>query len=318
MMQRTPAQPVKSFWQRYKIQITSAGFAILIWFLVVSNGIYDYEITVPVETPLLQPYYVITNDLPQHARIKIRGQGLALMTFKLFREGRLELNVEWKPGEGIIYPRIQDIVLGSGAHSISVLQIVEPLEIPLFIEETSSRILPVKHRITIKPLPGYTVVGDVRLDPDQVTVRGAHSLLQNLEAIDTAELLLQKVRNSLRDNIALISPLPQKVYLQPSEVHFQAEIQKLMERRLDQIMVGVRNLPSGYRAIVLPASLSLVAEGGVNIISELGARDIVAYIDYSRQQDSSGAQFPAYLVPVENVRYRDISPKLFKILLERE
>lgn len=318
MIQRTPAQQKKPFWQRYKIHIAATGFAILIWFLVVSNGIYDYEITVPIETPVLQPHYVITNEIPAEARIKVRGQGLALLTFQLFQEGRLELNVVWEPGEKIVYPRIQDVMLGSGAHSISVLQLIDPLEITLLIEETASRVVPVKSHISIKTLPGYTVVGDLHLDPTHVTVRGPQSLLQMIDSIATAALELQKVKSPVQDHIALISPQPDKLFFQQSEVLFHADVQKLMERRMGQIMVGVRNLPQGFRAIVLPASLSLVAEGGVEVISKLNEKDIVAYIDYARQPENSDAQFPAYLEPVENVRYRDISPKRFKLILEKE
>ncbi len=318
MMQRTPAQQKKPFWQRYKIHIAATGFAILIWFLVVSNGIYDYEITVPIETPVLQPHYVITNEIPTQARIKVRGQGLALLTFKLFQEGRLELNVVWEPGEKIVYPRIQDVILGSGAHSISVLQLIDPLEITLLIEETASRIVPVKSNISIKTLPGYTVVGNLRLDPTHVTIRGPQALLQMVDSIATAELILQQVKSPVQDQIALISPQPDKLFFQPSEVLFQADVQKLMERRLSPIPVGSRNLPHGYRAIVLPASLSLIAEGGVEVISTLDEKDIVAYIDYARQPKDASAQFPAYLEPVENVRYRDISPKRFKLILEKE
>jgi hypothetical protein len=67
----------------------------------------------------------------------------------------------------------------------------------------------------------------------------------------------------------------------------------------------------------MPATLSLVAEGGVNVISILSEKDITAYIDYSRHQESADASFPAYLEPVAGVRYRDVIPKRFKVILEK-
>ena len=44
MQNNSSAQEKKPFFQRYKIHIAATGFAILIWFLVVSNEFYDAEI----------------------------------------------------------------------------------------------------------------------------------------------------------------------------------------------------------------------------------------------------------------------------------
>jgi hypothetical protein len=208
---------------------------------VVSNGIYDHEISVPIEIPVVQPHYVITNDIPSEARIKVRGQGMALLTFMLFREGRLELNVDWEPGEKIVYPRLQDVILSGGAHSISVLQLIDPLEITLSIEGTASRILPVNNRIIIKPEPGYTLVGELNLDPMEITVRGPQSLLQNMISLPTDELVLQKIKGPIQGEIFLSSPQPGKIFLQPSQVQYKADIQKLMEKRIDRIQIGVHH-----------------------------------------------------------------------------
>jgi hypothetical protein len=319
MMQNKPsAQKKQPFFQRYKIHIASAGFAILIWFLVVSNGIYDYETQIPIDIPAVQSHYIIISDLPTEARIKVRGQGMALFAFILFREGHLELNLEWGPGEKVLHPRTQDVILSGGAHSISVLQLIEPQEIPVVIEELASRALPVASRIEVKPLAGYTVVGDVALEPNEVMARGPNSLIQKLAAIPTVERTFEKIKTALAGEIFLTSPDPKKIMLLPGRVAYKVDVQKLMEKRIERIPVSVRNLPEGYRAMVLPAALSLIAEGGVSLIAPLAAGEIEAYIDYARLPEANGQSAPAYIVPVPGVRYRDIEPKRFKVILERE
>ncbi len=319
MMQNKPsAQKKPPFWQRYKIHIAATGFAILIWFLVVSNGIYDHEIQIPIDIPAVQSHYIITSDLPTEARIKVRGQGMALFAFILFREGRLELDLEWDPGEKVLHPRTQDVILSGGAHSISVLQLIEPLEIPVVIEQLSTRTLPVASLIEVKPVAGYTVVGEVTLEPGEVLARGPRSLIQPLTAICTAERSFDKAKATLAGEIQLVSPNPKKVVLLPGRVNYKIDVEKLMEKKIERIPVNVRNLPPGYRAMVLPAVLSLVAEGGVSQVAPLTGNDIVAYIDYARQADADGQSAPAYIVPVPGVRYRDIEPKRFKVILERE
>jgi hypothetical protein len=319
MMQNKPsAQEKQPFFQRYKIHIAATGFAILIWFLVVSNEIYDHEIQIPIDIPAVQSHYIITSDLPTEARVRVRGQGMALLAFMLFREGRLELNLEWGPGERVLRPRTQDVILGGGAHSISVVQLIEPQEIPVVIEELASRMVPITSRIEVKLVPGYTLVGDIELDPTEVVVRGPNSMINKLTDIPTLERTFEKVKTPQSGEILLNSPNPQKIMLQPARTVYKIEVQKLMEKRIERIPVSVRNLPPGYRAMVLPAALSLTAEGGVSVLAPLSEKDIIAYIDYARQLDDSSQNAPAYIVPVPGVRYRDIMPKRFKVILERE
>ncbi|HNW60434.1 MAG TPA: hypothetical protein PKI62_12205 [bacterium] len=318
MQNNSSAQGKKPFFQRYKIHIAATGFAILIWFLVVSNEFYDAEIRIPIDIPAVQSHYIITSELPTEARVKVRGQGMALLAFMLFREGRLEMNLEWGPGERVLYPRTQDVILGGGAHALSVLQLIEPQGIPVVIEELASRIVPVASRITIKPMPGYTLVGDVVLEPTEVVARGANSSIRALEAVPTAERTIERVKSSLSGEILLSSPDPHKIMFQPGRVLYKADIQKLMEKQIKSIPVQVRNLPPGYRAMVLPATLSLTAEGGVSVISPLTEKEITAYIDYARQAETDGQNAPAYIVPVPGVRYREIQPKRFKVILEHE
>ncbi len=318
MQKKSSAQEKQPFFQRYKIHIAATGFAVLIWFLVVSNDLYDHEIRIPIDIPAVQSHYIITSELPTEARIRVRGQGMALLALMLFREGRLELNMEWGPGERVLHPRAQDVILSGGAHTLSVLQLLEPQEIPVVIEELASRILPITNRMDIKPMAGYTVVGDISLDPSEVVARGPSSLIKKLTAIPTVERSFDKVKSPFTGEVPLNSPDPRRIMLQPGRATFRVDIQKLMEKRIERIPVSVRNLPPGFRAMVLPATLNLVAEGGVSLIAPLTEKDISAYIDYARQPETEGQNAPAYIVPLPGVRYRDISPKRFKVILERE
>ncbi len=318
MQKKSSAQEKQPFFQRYKIHIAATGFAVLIWFLVVSNDIYDHEIRVPIDIPAVQSHYIITSELPTEARLRVRGQGMALLALRLFREGRLELNMEWGPGERVLHPRAQDVILSGGAHAISVLQLLEPQEIPVVIEELASRILPIGNRMIVKPMAGYAVVGDIAIDPSEVVARGPNSLIKKLTAIPTVERTFDKVKSPFTGEILLSSPDPRRIMLQPGRATFRVDIQKLMEKRIERIPVSVRNLPPGFCAMVLPATLSLVAEGGVSLIAPLTEKEISAYIDYARQPETEGQNAPAYIVPLPGVRYRDISPKRFKVILERE
>ena len=49
----------------------------------------------------------------------------------------------------------------------------------------------------------------------------------------------------------------------------------------------------------------------------LKREDIVAYIDYARiRDDAATAGHPAYIRTPDGVRYRDVKPILFKLMME--
>ncbi|MBN2357077.1 YbbR-like domain-containing protein [candidate division KSB1 bacterium] len=308
----------RHLWQRYRTHIAASGVAIIIWFLVISNGTFDYEVTIPIDMPTLPQHLSITSELPSEAKIKVRGQGLALLALIIFSEGKMEFTLDCEPGQKTIYPSTDDVLLIGSAKNLTVLQIIDPAEIILQIEPIESRTCPVKNNLLIKPAPGYTVVGEISLSPDKVTIRGGQSLIKKIDSVQTEVIVWQELVKPLTRQVHLVQPLKnQRIILDPPTITIQADVQKLMEKRILNIPINVTNLPAGMRAIVIPAQLSLIAEGGVQIVANLTGKDIIAYIDYRRYQEQKTPDFPAYIKPVPWVRYRDIEPKRFKVVLEK-
>jgi hypothetical protein len=306
------------FWQRYKIHFAATIFAVLIWFLVVSDGTYDYEVTIPVDRPASQQHLTISGDLPAQARIKVRGQGLALLSLILFRDGQLEIRPDWELGNKTIYPSTDDVRLFGNAKNLTVLQVVEPAEINLHIEPSLRRMVPVRPMVQIRLVAGYTVVGEPVLKPDRVEVHGAESLLAEIDSIDTEPAVFEKRKTSFLTRLMLLPPPESRILVEPDKVELDVTIQKLMEKKITNIPISVINLPAGMRALVMPAKLTLIAEGGVQVVAELSEKDFQAYIDYSRNPQQLTGDFPAYIRPVPWVRFRDIEPKRFKVVLEKE
>ncbi len=309
----------KVFWQRYRAHVAAIGTAVLIWFSVVSNGTYEYEVNIPIEVPTLHSHLAITSELPSQATIRVRGQGLALLALILFRESKIELKVDAEIGEKIVYPSAEDVLLMGSAKNLSVLQVVEPAEIRMRIEPVATRTLPVKNRLQIKVAPGYTIVGGISISPDKVSIRGGESLIAKIDSVSTEDLIFRNVTKPISKQLHLLKPITDdRIVLSPDRILIKADVQKLMEKKITNIPITVTNLPPGMQAMVIPPQLSLVAEGGVNVVANLTEKDIIAYIDYRRYQEQNAADSPAYLQPIAGVRYRDIDPKRFKVILEKK
>ncbi len=308
----------KPFWPEYKVKIASTLFAIVIWFLIVTGDTFDYVVDVPIECATTRDDFIVTTPLPKKAKIHLRGQGMALIGFLIFREGKLQLEFEWREGVQTVKLSEKSVVLAGGAKNLAVEELIEPTEIKLKIEKLIVKKVPIKNQVHLKPAPGYTIVGKILLEPDMAEVQGPKSSVDSCDTVYTREISLEKLKRPVREQVELLAPTYHLVKLLQNYATLTADIQKLMEKRIQHIPVTVINLPPRTKAIVIPSYLSLTVDGGVNVVAGITEKDIVAYIDYRKYKKSNLHDFPAYIKPLPGVRFRDIDPQRFKIVLERE
>lgn len=307
-----------NFWNRYKPKIASTLFAIIIWFLIVTGGVFEHVTTIPIAIPENDQNFVITNTIPRNAKVRIRGQGVNLLAFLIFREGKLWLNdITWKSGKTAINPSQEDIVLTGTAKTLNVIDLLSPKKISLEMKKVVEKTVPVKPEFIIKPKAGYTLVGDISIQPPRVTIRGPDAFLDSCTFVRTEKAKWENLKYPLRKRIDLIDPDIRKSQLLQHRVEVYADVQKLMEKELKDIPVRAINLPAHSEAIIFPSTLSLVIEGGVQVVSNIGRDDIRAVIDYAKQKRQNKKHFTPEIEPIPKVRFRDIDPRQFKIILER-
>jgi YbbR domain-containing protein len=168
-------------------------------------------------------------------------------------------------------------------------------------------------------VPGYTVVQPWHLAPDSVTISGPEKSVRRVDSVLTIRREFTNVQQRISQRLAL-QPFPheQRLRLSVDEVHFFADVQKLIEVTLHEIPVEVQNAPSHLKIAPVPSTLSLTVEGGEQLLLNLKREDIAAYIDFARIRGSETEGHPAYIRTPEGVRYRDVKPAFFKLIMERQ
>ncbi len=308
----------KNVWVKHKIKITSTLIALFIWFLIVTGGTFDYIVSIPISCPNNDQNYILINEIPKMGRVQLRGQGIHLLTYMAFHEGRLILEPEWAPGKKVEYPTERDIILTGNAQKLQVLKLIEPDSIELKIEKLIVKELPIQNNVKILTQAGYTLVGDIKIEPDLALLKGPKSVIDTFKTISTDNVVLENLKFPVHKQINLLSPDIENLSLLNQKVTISADIQKLMEKKIINIPVDVVNLPSNVSALVIPSHFSLVIQGGVNVVFPINEKDIEAYIDYKKHRNPSRQDYPAYIKPIPGIRFRDIEPKRFKVILERD
>ncbi|MFQ5707311.1 MAG: hypothetical protein ACE5HO_07665 [bacterium] len=300
----------------YKVKLVSLLFAVIIWFFVVTENEYEHVIDVPIITQNVPKGKVILNDLPATAKVKVQGSGKSLIGLSMRPQIRVELDLSGVRNSKSFAMDPKKVNLARSSGSIKTIEIVNPDSVHIVLDDFAKKKIAVVPNIKVTPAFGHTIVGDLMVNPDSVVIQGPKSIVSEITSINTAEEMFVDVMNDIKKTIAL-APLPsKKVKVLQNQVTVSLDIQKLLEMRVSEVPVKVRNAPRNMIVHVIPSTLSLVLEGGAELLSTVKPEDINVYIDYARIRMSPGNEHPAVIEQPKGVSYRDVTPKLFKIVLE--
>jgi len=290
--------------------------AILIWFFVKTEDNYRYSFKIPLRVTNLGPDRIINNELPKRIKITSWGKGRELLSLMLRKEMFYNLDIS-RLQHSTRFALEKDDVKLTHESNIEILNIVDPDTIEVKIADLITKKVPIISEAEIQTLPGYTVVDEMRLKPDSVEIIGPKPVVAKISAVRTQHKIFNDVKRDLHKKIRLEKPGEKQVKLLTDESELFANIQKLMEKPIYEVPVTVINQPAGLKVAVIPSALSLVLEGGTDLLLNVTKQDVKAYIDYHKVQASKNKNHLAYIETPRGVRYRDVKPKRFKVVVEK-
>jgi YbbR domain-containing protein len=190
-----------------------------------------------------------------------------------------------------------------------------PIEIKL--DRFFMKKIPVVANLDLQAKPGFIQVGTLMLSPDSITVSGPEILVDPIQSISTVPNIYPNLIRDLNERVSLIDSLPAGVTISHHEVEFSVDIQRIGERSISGIMVKVEYVPSSVSVQIVPSTLTLKLQGGVDILKNIEAGDITASIDYRTRRRYSGRRIPAMIAVPDEVTFSDVKPKDFELLIER-
>lgn len=290
--------------------------AILIWFFVKTEDNYRYSFKIPLRITNLGPDRMVDNDIPQRIKVTSWGKGSELLSLMLRRDIFYNLDMSKVQISAKVALQINEIKLMRES-AIEVLNIVHPETIEVKITDLITKKVPIFSEVEIQTIPGYTIVNEVMLSPDSVEIHGPEVEINNISAIRTQNKVFKNIKRDLTEKIRLANPGKNHVKLLTDEINLFVGIQKLMEKPVFEVPVTVINQPPNLKITVLPSTLSLVLEGGTDLLLNVTKQDIKAYIDYQKVHASKNKNHLAYIETPKGIRYRDVKPKRFKVVVEK-
>jgi len=218
-----------------QIKLGSVILAILLWFFVVTDIEYYFDLDIPLRIDGLSEEKAFNNEIPEMITARFRGKGHTLlwanMTMPLSETGLILDLTKTKNTQvyylNQYYAEHPDKFIMPRDYKLDLLHIVEPESIWVSVERMAHKELNINVQADIEPALGYMLVGDFRVIPSKVMVHGPVSLLNELTSITVPPFQISDVDADVSISLPISMEPSQLFSLDTSAVTLSADIQSI-------------------------------------------------------------------------------------------
>ena len=163
------------------------------------------------------------------------------------------------------------------------------------LERSISKTVRIYPVIKLEFEEGYDIVSEIELEPAFVEVKGAPSLLKNIDSVFTIN---QEFFN-IKDNFNVKVPLKiiKGTEYSSNYCNLKFEVQKIVDNNFENVPVKVINLPKDQELILYPNKINVVVRGGINKLGKLTNDSIKAVIDFNEIDKENNSVTPKIFLP---------------------
>jgi len=302
---------------KYRVAFFCLLIAIFLWFYVATDNVFEHEISFPLRISNQPTDFVPVKPLPESVSVRVRGVGKELISLYAVRDREVEINLDGLGLDTTVELHIGMIRDIPSDMNIIPLGIVSPKTVHIQLDEQISRRIPVRSNLRLVPMDSYMIVGDVRLNPDSIIIEGPKTLVDTMHYVSTVASDYVELVRRIEGRVSLEKPAASTVMYSRDKVSFSADIQRIGEIQLTEIPVHISHLPPGIKGMVIPSTLTLELQGGVNVLRQLRKEDVSATIDYRSRHRYPGNRIPATIQVPQDISFSNVQPQFFQLVVER-
>ena len=314
-------------WQKMGIRLGAISLAGLLWIFVISENIYLMEVDMPVEARNLPAQHALKEEVPEYAKVRLRGTGRSLFKTILlsrFIPGfKLVLDLERISEEydfilNDYFERYPQKVSIPSNFDVSYVEVIYPKSIHISLDEYKEKIVLVVPKIQIVTAPGFTTVGKPIIFPNKVKIAGSRNIVETISSVATVPDTIINANSPISISLSLKSEEQGELLeYTPKVISFKQSVQSISERIISEIPVLILNVKSDIQAFVSPQTVSLTVIGGTDFISNLKAENLIISVDFNNW--NSKKQFYDLNVKTSEdvISWMDLSPKNVELVVTK-
>ncbi|MFA6979467.1 MAG: hypothetical protein WC209_09105 [Ignavibacteriaceae bacterium] len=300
--------------KKLPIIIASFLFAVIIWISVLLGNSFIYRIEVPLRISLNDNDVAVKSSLPSTIVLNLNAQGWKLLSILFTKDISYRCMMLTK--ENVFrYQLANSASENQWLNSEVKVVDVSPAFVQIELDKKISKVVKVIPVAHLDYKKGFGLARQLNVFPDSVTIIGARSLLNHINEISTNDLSLKKISNQFIELVGInVTP---GIESSPSFVKVYGDVQKIVDREMDNIPIEIKNIPSDKTILLLPDKISLSVRGGINFLGRITKNDFKVYIDYHDIiSDTLGSVSPT-VIPPKYVRLIYLDPERIKYIIKK-
>jgi len=276
--------------QKIGIRLGAISLASLLWIFVISENIYLMVVDMPVEARNLPAQHALKEEVPEYAKVRLRGTGRSLFKTILlsrFIPGfKLVLDLERISEEydfilNDYFERYPQKVSIPSNFDVSYVEVIYPKSIHISLDEYKEKTVLVVPKIQITTAPGFAIVGKPVISPNKVKIAGSRNIVETISSVETISDTIINSDSPISIDLLLKSERGELLEYTPKVVSFKQSVQSISERIISEIPVQILNVKSDVQAFVSPQTVSLTVIGGSDFISNLKPENLIISVDFN-------------------------------------
>ena len=257
------------------LKVLAIAIATVLWLTVAGEHVVERSLRVPLEFRNVPESLEIVGAAPQTVDVQLRGSSAVLSRLQ---PGDIVAVIDLsraRPGSRLFHIRNDEVRAPFG---VEVEQVV-PATLPLDVEKSVRRSVPVVAATDGQPAPGF-VIGGITSTPSTVEIVGPESRVRQMPSATTEPVSIAGAKGRVRDSVTIGVADSSVRLVSPGSANVIVDIVPApAQRQFADIPVRSRNLAGGLRAQVQPASVTLTVRGTSSVLDSLTAVGVQAFVD---------------------------------------
>jgi len=303
-------------WREFFGQIKSRGIilsfslAFGIWFYVSMNGNYSTFLEVPTRI-ITNEDQAIESNIPNKILVEVKGRGWDLLNLKYIQknfECRVDIS-KFEQTSGEIEISHSKLLQSIIALEQTDIKNINPDYFVIKLGKVESKEVRIKPNINVITRPGFTQVGDIKLEPEIANIKGYSKTINSIESIPTEFIQLEDIFKRTTGKVNVLDTFNQRVSIKPKNLIYTIEVQQNCNLEINQLPIEIQGGQLEIYNKISPQTINIVLEGGVDEIAKINQGDIKVVLDYKDIiNDSTGILIPKIILP-SNVKLISTQPK---------
>ncbi len=258
------------------LKLLSVGIGTLLWISVSGEEVVERGLRAPLELQQVPQGLEIQGEAPSTVDVRVRGTAGALSSVGA-GDIVAVLDLRGVRAGNRLFPMTPEQV--RSPFGVEVVQ-VTPSTIPLALENSLTRSVPVSPSIEGSPAPGYIVAGKPIVLPEHVDIIGPETAVKRAAEAVTETISVEGLHDTLRQDVTVGLVEPSLRLKTQRTVNVTVKIVPgPMERTVRARPVRLRNLGPRLTAQAMPTVVDVGLRGSRDIINKIDVDNVHAYVD---------------------------------------